>query len=72
MQRTPKVEQNFWGFNMRMGKPSDMTIAWCGTLAVLLARLKRRPYEVTRVKHDETERIKRLGVYYMCIDDLPL
>ena len=55
-----------------MGKPSDMTIVWCGTMAVLLARLKRKPYEVTRIKHDETERIKRLGVYYMCIDDLPL
>ena len=55
-----------------MGKPSDMTIVWCGTLAVLLARLKRKPYEVTRIKHDEKERIKRLGVYYMCIDDLPL
>ena len=54
-----------------MGKPSDMTIVWCGTMAVLLARLKRKPYEVTRIKHDETERIKRLGVYYMCIDDQP-
>ena len=51
---------------------SNITVVWGGTLAVILARLKRKPYEVTRIKHDEAERIKRLGVYYMCIDDLPL
>ncbi len=32
----------------------------------------RKTYEVTRIKHDEAERIKRLGIYYLCIDDLPL
>ena len=51
---------------------SNITVVWGGTLAVILAKLKRKPYEVTRIKHDEAERIKRLGVYYMCIDDLPL
>ena len=51
---------------------SFMTIVWGGTLALLLAKLKRKPYEVTRIKHDVKDRIKRLGVYYMCIDDLPL
>ncbi len=51
---------------------SNMTIVWGGTLAVILAKLKRKPYKVTRIKHDVNERIKRLGVYYMCIDDLPL
>ena len=55
-----------------MEMANDMTIVWCGTLAVLLARLKRKPCEVTRIKHDVNERVKRLGVYYMCIDDLPL
>ncbi len=55
-----------------MDKPSGITIIWSGALVFLLVRLKRKPYEVTRIKHDETERIKRLGVYYMCIDDLPL
>lgn len=49
-----------------------MTIVWGGMLAVFLAKLKRKPYEVTRIKHDEAERIKRLGICYMCIDDLPL
>ena len=51
---------------------SNTTIVWVGTLAILLARLKRKPYEVIHIKHDESKRIKRLGVYYMCIDDLPL
>jgi hypothetical protein len=51
---------------------SNITVVWGGTLAVIPAKLKRKPYEVTRIKHDEAERIKRLGVYYMCIDDLPL
>lgn len=49
-----------------------MTIVWGGTLVVLLARLKRNPYEVTYIKHDVNAQIKRLGVYYMCIDDFPL
>ena len=51
---------------------SNITVVWGGTLAVILARLKRNPYEVTRIKHDAKAQIKRLGVYYMCIDDLPL
>lgn len=55
-----------------METANDMTIVWGGTLAVILARLKRKPYDVTRIKQDEAERIKRFGVYYMCIDDLPL
>ena len=53
-------------------KLSDMTIMWSGTLVFLLARLKRKPYKVARIKRDEEERIKRLCIYYMCIDDLPL
>ena len=49
-----------------------MTIVWGGTLAVLMAKLKGNPYKVTYIKHDVSEQIKRLGVYYMCIDDLPI
>ncbi len=51
---------------------NNITVIWCRTLALLLAKLKRKPYEVTHIKHDVKARIKRLGVYYMCIDDLPL
>ena len=54
-----------------MGK-DNFTVVWGGTLAFLMAKLKGKPYEVTRIKHDIAERIKRLGAYYMCIDDLPL
>ena len=50
----------------------NFTVVWGGTLAFLMAKLKRKPYKVTRIKQDESERIKSLGVYYMCIDDLPL
>lgn len=49
-----------------------MTIVWGGTLAVLLSKLPRTPYIVTHIKHDVETQIKRIGVYYMCIDDLPL
>ena len=55
-----------------MATANDMTIVWGGTLALLLAKLKRKPYEVTRIKHDVKAQIKWLGVYYMCINDLPL
>ena len=51
---------------------SNITVVWGGTLAVILAKLKRKTYEVTRIKHDVKDRIKRLSVYYMWIDDLPL
>jgi hypothetical protein len=55
-----------------METANDMTIVWGGTLAVFLMQLQRKPYTVTRIKHDVNAQIKRLGVYYMCIDDLPL
>lgn len=51
---------------------SNITVVWGGTLAEILAKLKRKTYEVTCIKHDEAERINRLGVYYMYIDNLPL
>ena len=51
---------------------NNMTIVWGGTLALLLSRLKKKPFEVIRIEHDAKVQIKRLGVYYMCIDDLPL
>ena len=50
----------------------NFTVVWGGTLAFLMAKLKGKPYTVTRNKQDDAERIKRLGVYYMCIDDLPV
>lgn len=49
-----------------------MTIIWGGTLAVLLSQFRKKPFRVTRLKHDIDAQIKRIGVYYMCIDDLPI
>lgn len=49
-----------------------MTIIWAGTLAVLLNRFRRSLFRLTRIERDINAQIKRIGVYYMCIDDLPL
>lgn len=51
---------------------NDMTIVWYGMLALLLKQLQRKPFKVTHIKHDINDQIKRIGVYYMCIDDLPI
>lgn len=51
---------------------NNMTIVWGGTLAILLCLIQRVPYRVTRIKHDVEVQIKRIGVYYMCIDNLPI
>ena len=49
-----------------------MTIIWGGTLAFLLSRFRKKLFRVTRLNHDIDAQIKRIGVYYMCIDDLPI
>ena len=50
----------------------DTIVIWGGTLAILLSRFMRSLYKVEKVLFSETEQFKRVGVYYMCIDDLPL
>ena len=50
----------------------SMTIIWGGTLAILLNRFRRKLFRVTEIRHDIDAQIKRIGVYYMCIDDLPI
>ena len=47
-----------------------MTVIWGGTLAVLVARLRKILFLVDERSCSVEDRIKRLGVYYMCIDDL--
>ena len=49
-----------------------MTIIWGGTLAILLSRFRRKLFRVDKIKYNIEDQIKRIGVYYMCIDDLPL
>ncbi len=49
-----------------------MTVIWGGTLAILLAMFTRSLFKISKIKFSEEDQIKRIGVYYMCIDDLPL
>ena len=55
-----------------MEQENNMIIVWGGFLALMLSRFRRNPFKVTRLTHDIDAQIKRIGVYYMCIDDLPL
>ena len=50
----------------------NMTIIWGGTLAVILAKLRRKLFRVDKQRYSVEDQIKRIGVYYMCIDDLPI
>ena len=49
-----------------------MVIIWTGSLAVLLTQLVRSLYISERIPDNIEDHIKRIGVYYMCIDDLSL
>ena len=49
-----------------------MTVIWGGTLAVLLAQFTRKLFRVDKIKYSVEDQIKRIGVYYMCIDDLTI
>ena len=50
----------------------DTIVIWGGTLAILLNKFFKSLFKIDRVKFKEEEQYKRIGVYYMCIDDLPL
>ena len=47
-----------------------MVITWLGSLAVLIRLHWRRIFKPTRFELNPQDKIKRIGVYYMCIDDL--
>lgn len=51
-----------------------MIVIWGGFLAIMLDRIRRqnKPYTLQKVHYSVDEQIKRIGVYYMCIDDLSL
>ncbi len=51
-----------------------MVIVWAGFLAILLNRinLKKATYRIENTKFSTDDQNTRIGVYYMCIDDLPL
>ena len=47
-----------------------MVITWLGSLAVLIRLQWCQNYKPTRFEFNTQDTIKRIGVYYMCIDDL--
>ena len=51
-----------------------MIVVWGGFLAVLLSCIKPKntAYRIENTDFSTDNQIKRIGVYYMCIDDLPL
>ena len=51
-----------------------MIIVWAGFLAILLNRinLKKATYRVENTIFSADAQNTRIGIYYMCIDDLPL
>ena len=49
-----------------------MTITWCGSLAFLLNQLRESLFRTENIPFIYNDKIKRIGVYYMCLDDLPL
>ena len=46
-----------------------MTIIWGGTLAVVLSVISKNTYRLIKARFNVKDRIKRLGVYYMCLTD---
>ena len=49
-----------------------MIVIWGGSLAVLLSQQQKSTFKIESIKKDTNKDITRIGVYYMCIDDLPL
>ena len=50
----------------------DTIVIWGGTLAILLNKLWRNPFKAEKIEFSAEKQFTRIGVYYMCIDDLPL
>lgn len=53
-------------------KEANMIVIWGGSLAVLLSQLRKSTFKIENIKIDTDKAITRIGVYYMCIDDLSL
>ncbi len=50
----------------------SVSVIWAVPLAVLLRRIVSVPYNINSIPYNAEAYVKRIGVYYMCIDDLPL
>lgn len=44
-----------------------MTIAWCGSLSFLLNQLRKSLFRTENIPFIYNDKIKRIGVYYMCL-----
>lgn len=51
-----------------------MIVIWGGFLAVILKSIRKNndPFALEKAYYFVDKQIKRIGVYYMCIDDLSL
>lgn len=47
-----------------------MVITWLGSLFMFLSKLCEKPFKEEKIKNCSEDRIKRIGIYLMCIDDL--
>lgn len=50
----------------------DTIVIWLGSLAILLNKLWGTIFRPEKFNCTFEETVKRYGVYYMCIDDLPI
>ena len=46
-----------------------MLVIWLSSLAVIINQLRRKYYKISKQIFKHEDQIKRIGVYYMCIDD---
>ncbi len=46
-----------------------MLVIWLGSLAVIIKQLRKEYYKISKQIFKREDQIKRIGVYYMCIDD---
>lgn len=49
-----------------------MLVIWLGSLAAVINQLRKKCYKIFRETFSRKNQIKRIGVYYMCIDNFLL
>ena len=59
-----------YNINKYYKKEKIMIITWMGSLVMCLSKLCEKPFKEENVKNCSEDRIKRIGIYLMCIDDL--
>lgn len=49
-----------------------MLVIWSGTLVAIAYILSRKRFNLFKQTYSRKEQIKRIGIYYTCIDELPI